>query len=400
MNLWFLGTSEPEAGSHAQLQDELRQPRKVLFTTALAVASFLVWAYVSEIDQVARAPGAVIPSSKNQIVQSQDGGVLLALPVSAGDEVFKGQVIAQFDVTDAEADYREAEARAAGLSATMARLEAETYGTEPNFPKVSQGYPQFIESQQALFAKRRSAQAAEIRSIEGILALVREEIEMNEPLEKQGDVSKTEILRLQRQEAELVAQITNTQNRYFQDVQAEFNDTEAELAGVKQALVQRQRQLRQKTLKAPVTGIVKNIRVTTEGGVIRPGEDVMEIVPVEDDLVIEAKVSPADIGFIREGQKAAVKIDAFDYTIYGDLPGTLFYISADTLEDATRQGDVPYYRVHVRTDGRQFSGKPDADLQILPGMTATVEIKTGKNTVLNYLLKPIAKTLVESMGER
>ena len=282
----------------------------------------------------------------------------------------------------------------------MARLEAETYGTEPNFPKVSQGYPQFIESQQALFAKRRSAQAAEIRSIEGILALVREEIEMNEPLEKQGDVSKTEILRLQRQEAELVAQITNTQNRYFQDVQAEFNDTEAELAGVKQALVQRQRQLRQKTLIAPVTGIVKNIRVTTEGGVIRPGEDVMEIVPVEDDLVIEAKVSPADIGFIREGQKAAVKIDAFDYTIYGDLPGTLFYISADTLEDATRQGDVPYYRVHVRTDGRQFSGKPNADLQILPGMTATVEIKTGKNTVLNYLLKPIAKTLVESMGER
>ncbi len=400
MNLWFLGASEPEAGSDAQLQDELRQPRKVLFTTALAVASFLVWAYVSEIDQVARAPGAVIPSSKNQIVQSQDGGVLLALPVSAGDEVFKGQVIAQFDVTDAEADYREAEARAAGLSATMARLEAETYGTEPNFPKVSQGYPQFIESQQALFAKRRSAQAAEIRSVEGILALVREEIEMNEPLEKQGDVSKTEILRLQRQEAELVAQITNTQNRYFQDVQAEFNDTEAELAGVMQALVQRQRQLRQKTLKAPVTGVVKNIRVTTEGGVIRPGEDVMEIVPVEDDLVIEAKVSPADIGFIREGQKAAVKIDAFDYTIYGDLPGTLFYISADTLEDATRQGDVPYYRVHVRTDGRQFSGKPDADLQILPGMTATVEIKTGKNTVLNYLLKPIAKTLVESMGER
>jgi len=400
VNLWFLGASEPEAGSDAQLQDELRQPRKVLFTTALAVASFLVWAYVSEIDQVARAPGAVIPSSKNQIVQSQDGGVLLALPVSAGDEVFKGQVIAQFDVTDAEADYREAEARAAGLSATMARLEAETYGTEPNFPKVSQGYPQFIESQQALFAKRRSAQAAEIRSVEGILALVREEIEMNEPLEKQGDVSKTEILRLQRQEAELVAQITNTQNRYFQDVQAEFNDTEAELAGVMQALVQRQRQLRQKTLKAPVTGVVKNIRVTTEGGVIRPGEDVMEIVPVEDDLVIEAKVSPADIGFIREGQKAAVKIDAFDYTIYGDLPGTLFYISADTLEDATRQGDVPYYRVHVRTDGRQFSGKPDADLQILPGMTATVEIKTGKNTVLNYLLKPIAKTLVESMGER
>ena len=142
------------------------------------------------------------------------------------------------------------------------------------------------------------------------------------------------------------------------------------------------------------------IRDRTEGGVIRPGEDVMEIVPIEDDLVIEAKVSPADIGFIALGQDAAVKIDAFDYTIYGDLAGTLFYISADTLEENTRQGDLPFYRVHVRTDGKRFSAVPNKDLQILSGMTATVEIRTGKNTILNYLLKPIAKTLVESMGER
>ena len=398
--LWFMRSSDSPTADGSVLDTELKQPRLVLFFTAIALSSFLLWAYFSEIDQVARAPGVVIPSSKIQVIQSKDGGVLLALPIGAGDRVKKGQIVAQFDVTDAEADYREAKARAAGLEARMVRLRAEIYGRLPDFSSLSREFPQFIESQEALYLKRTAAQKDEIASLESILALVEEEIAMNEPLEKQGDVSKTELLRLQRQEAELVAQIINTRNEYFEDAQAEYNELEGELEGIGQVLVQRRRQLRQQTLTAPVAGVVKNIRVTTEGGVIRPGEDVMEIVPIEDDLVIEAKVSPADIGFISLGQDAAVKIDAFDYTIYGDLAGTLFYISADTLEENTRQGDLPFYRVHVRTDGKRFSAVPDKDLQILSGMTAMVEIKTGKNTILNYLLKPIAKTLVESMGER
>ena len=401
MNLfWFARSSGVSISDGSVLDTELKQPRLVLFFTAIAFSSFLLWAYFSEIDQVARAPGVVIPSSKIQIIQSKDGGVLLALPVGAGDRVEKGQIIAQFDVTDAEADYREAKARAAGLEARMVRLRAEIYGRLPDFSSLSREFPQFIESQEALYLKRTAAQKDEIASLERILALVEEEIAMNEPLEKQGDVSKTELLRLQRQEAELVSQIINTRNEYFEDAQAEYNELEGELEGIVQVLVQRRRQLRQQTLTAPVAGVVKNVRVTTEGGVIRPGEDVMEIVPIEDDLVIEAKVSPADIGFIALGQDAAVKIDAFDYTIYGDLAGTLFYISADTLEENTRQGDLPFYRVHIRTDGKRFSAVPNKDLQILSGMTATVEIRTGKNTILNYLLKPIAKTLVESMGER
>ena len=398
--LWFARSSGVSISDGSALDTELKQPRLVLFFTAIAFSSFLLWAYFSEIDQVARAPGVVIPSSKIQIIQSKDGGVLLALPVGAGDRVEKGQIIAQFDVTDAEADYREAKARAAGLEARMVRLRAEIYGRLPDFSSLSREFPQFIESQEALYLKRTAAQKDEIASLKRILALVEEEIAMNEPLEKQGDVSKTELLRLQRQEAELVSQIINTRNEYFEDAQAEYNELEGELEGIAQVLVQRRRQLRQQTLTAPVAGVVKNVRVTTEGGVIRPGEDVMEIVPIEDDLVIEAKVSPADIGFIALGQDAAVKIDAFDYTIYGDLAGTLFYISADTLEENTRQGDLPFYRVHVRTDGKRFSAVPNKDLQILSGMTATVEIRTGKNTILNYLLKPIAKTLVESMGER
>ena len=379
---------------------ELARPRSILRLTALAFFVFVAWSYSFEIDQVSRAPGVIMPSSKVQVIQSKDGGVLLSLPVKAGDEVVKGQVVARFDQTDALADYQDAKARVASLAANMARLEAEMNGTEPVFSAESKQYPKFVKSQISLFQKRKASQSEELASLNKILELVREEISMNEPLVEFGDVSRTELLRLRRQEAELSAEITNKRNSYFKDTQAEFNDTEEELESMKQALVQTTRQLGQKTLNAPLKGIVKNVRVTTEGGVIRPGEDVMEIVPVEEDFIIEAKLSPTDIGFVHIDQDATVKIDSFDYTIYGNLEGKVVYISADTLDEQAANGEEPYYKVNVRTKGRRFTGMPDVDLQILPGMTAMVEIKTGKNTILNYLLKPISKTIFESLGER
>lgn len=379
---------------------ELARPRSVLRVTAIAFFVFVAWSYTFEIDQVSRAPGVVMPSSKVQVIQSKDGGVLLSLPVKAGDEVVKGQVVARFDQTDALADYQDAKARVASLAANMARLEAEMNGTEPVFSAESKQYPKFVKSQISLFQKRKASQSEELASLKKILELVREEISMNEPLVEFGDVSRTELLRLRRQEAELSAEITNKRNSYFKDTQAEFNDTEEELESMKQALVQTTRQLGQKTLNAPLKGIVKNVRVTTEGGVIRPGEDVMEIVPIEKDFIIEAKLSPTDIGFVNIDQDATVKIDSFDYTIYGNLEGKIVYISADTLDEQAANGEDPYYKVNVRTKGRRFTGMPDVDLQILAGMTAMVEIKTGKNTILNYLLKPISKTIFESLGER
>ena len=382
------------------LNADLKGPRWVLRITALSFFAFLAWAHTFEIDQVARAPGVVMPSSKLQVIQSKDGGVLLSLPVSAGDEVAKGQVIARFDQTDALADFEDAKARAASLRANMARLEAEMNGREPVFSLETQDYPKFVKSQISLFRKRKASQSEELAALGKILELVKEEISMNEPLLEFGDVSRTEVLRLKRQEAELSAEITNKRNKYFRDIQAEFNETEEELESVRQALVQKKRQLGQKTLNSPLRGIVKNIRVTTEGGVIRPGEDVMEIVPIEEDFVIEGKLSPTDIGFVRLGQDATVKVDAFDYTIYGNLEGTIDYISADTLEERARDGDDAYYKINVRTRGKRFTGMPESELQILPGMTAMVEVKTGKNTILNYLLKPVSKTIFESMGER
>jgi adhesin transport system membrane fusion protein len=399
MRAWI--SAEKKANeSHDGLDRELTGPRWILRMTALSFFSFLIWAYLFEIDQVARAPGVVMPSSKIQVIQSKDGGVLLSLPVKAGDEVAKGQVIARFDQTDALAGYHDARAKAAGLMANMARLEAEMNGGEPVFSEETAAYPKFVKSQISLFEKRKASQSEELAALEKILTLVKEEIAMNEPLLAYGDVSRTEILRLRRQEAELNAEITNRRNRYFKDTQAEFNETEEELESVRQALVQKERQLGQKTLNAPLRGIVKNIRVTTEGGVIRPGEDVMEIVPIEEDFVIEAKLSPADIGFVHLNQDATVKLDAFDFTIYGNLEGEVVYISADTLQDSGANGENPFYKLQVRTKGRAFSVSQDKNLPILPGMTTLVEVKTGKNTILNYLLKPVTKTLFESMGER
>jgi adhesin transport system membrane fusion protein len=398
--LWFLDAADEASIYRQNLGGELKRSRRVLWVTFLALIAFGAWAYYSEIDQVARAPGSVIPSSNIQVVQSRDGGVLEALPVKAGDLVEKGQVIAQFNVTEAQADYREARAKAASLNAALARLRAEVFETEPDFGEEYRDYEQFNESQLALMRKRQSALNEDLNAIRGILKLIREEIAMNEPLVKKGDVSKTEILRLQRQEAEMVAKLTSRRNEYFQEVQTDLAKTEEEFERIRQAVIQRERQLAQTTIRAPVKGLIKQIRVTTEGGVIRPGEEVLEIVPVEDDLLIEAKLPPADIAFVSIGQEATVKIDAYDFTIYGSLSGTVSYISADTIEEQSGQNQLTYYSIQVRTDGRNFSGRPNEELQILPGMLATVEIQTGKNTILNYLLKPITKTISESMGER
>lgn len=397
---WFFSSANLSDANIKNLKNELRGVRFVLWSVFLALVSFFLWANFSEIDQITRAQGEVIPSSNVQLIQSKDGGVLEHLPVRVGEIVEQGQIVAQFETVNAEADYQEAKAQVAASSAAMSRLTAELFGTSPVFSGLSLEFPNFVKSQKLLFDRRQEAKNDEIKNIDAILALVREEILMNEPLLARGDVSKTEILRLQREEAELVAQRGKVSSEYFQSAQAEYNETEEEYERISQLLIQRKKQLQGTTIKAPVKGIVKSVRLTTIGGVIRPGEDVMEIVPIDDDLLIEAKVAPQDIGFLEIGLDVSVKIEAYDYTIYGDLDGVLSYISADTLDDDTQNGDLPFYRVHIRTQGRRFSGRPDAELEILPGMTATVEVKTGKNTVLSYLLKPIIKTLKESMGER
>lgn len=374
--------------------------RLIVWITFSTLLIGVLWANWATLDQITRAPGAVIASSKTQVIQSQDGGTIIEMLVKEGDSVKAGQVLLKFDKVRFETNYLESRAKAAGLATTVARLQAEVMGMPLTFPPELKAYPEFRQSQTVLFNKRQAAINEDIQALDGMIELVQKELNMTQPLLKSGDVSVTDILRLQRQVAELKSQVTNKRNKYFQDAQAELSKAQEDLAGVQQNMAQRKSQLELNDLRAPVHGVVKNVRITTLGGVIRPGDEVMQIVPLEDDLIIQAKISPADIGFLKIGQDVSVKIDAYDYTIYGQLSGKLTYISADTLSEDLRQGELPYYRAQVRTTGRQFSGRPDEALEIQPGMTATIEIKTGQRTVLQYFTKPISKTFSQALGER
>jgi adhesin transport system membrane fusion protein len=371
-----------------------------LWATTLVLIVGLVWASQSEIEQITRASGQVIASSRTQIIQSLDGGVLETLMVKEGDEVTKGQLLAKLDTTKLTAAYRDAESKVAALKASSARLKAEIFGDKVNFGPEVNAYPQFRETQTLLLAKRRAAIEQDIAALIAMKALATKELRMTEPLLKTGDVSQVDVLRLERQVADLQAQITNKQNKYLQDTQAEASKVAEDLASAEQVLLQRKDQLVHAEIRAPSNGIVKNVRVTTLGGVLKPSEELMQIVPIEDALLIEVKARPADIAFIKPGLPANVKIDAYDYTIYGTLTGKVTYISVDTLSEDLRQGEQPYYRVQIKTDGKLFKGRPNEKLEIQPGMTAVGEVITGSNTVLRYLIKPLVKTMNESLVER
>jgi adhesin transport system membrane fusion protein len=380
--------------------NELRGSRMMVWGIALAIVAFLLWARWAQLDQITRAPGQVIATSRNQVIQAMEGGVLAQLPVREGSVVKRGQLLARFDRTKAQASYLESAAKVAALQATVARLNAEIFGGQPRFPRELADYPEFRANQMALFAKRQAGLREEVDALRKAEALIGEELEMNLPLLKTGDVSRAEVIRLQRQLVDVRGQITNKRNKYLQDCQAELVKAEEDLAGVQQVATQRKEQLGFTELLSPMDGVVRSVRLTTLGGIARPGEEIMQIVPVDEDLIFEAKVKPADIAFIKPGLPATVKLDAYDYTIYGVLAGQVSYISADTLTETIQGVEQPYYRVQVKTSGRDLKGRNDERILIQPGMTATVEVKTGQRSVLDYLTRPITKTLSDSMGER
>ena len=374
--------------------------RRVVFLTSTCFLVLLLWASWAEIDEVTRAPGTVVASSRTQLIQSQDGGVLEQLLVAEGDQVEEGQMLVLIDKTRTEAAFLETRAKVAALSAQVSRLDAELLGGSPDYNELLDDYPDFIIRQNALLGIRKNALNEEIDALESIHDLAQQELDMNLPLYKSGDVSKSDLLRLQRQVSDLRAKIVKRRNDYLQEVQSELTSVSEQLEANVQLLNQRQNLLDQTQLQAPARGTVKNVRITTVGGVVKPGEEIMQIVPLDDDLLVEAKVNPADIAFLRLGMPAVVKVDAYDYTIFGDLAAEIVFISADTIKKELQQGETPYYRVRVKASGEQLMEKAQGILDIQPGMTASVEIMTGQKTVLQYLTKPIIKTLDESLGER
>jgi adhesin transport system membrane fusion protein len=379
---------------------KIKQSTLVIALSAAALVGFIVWSLWAELDQVTRASGQVIPSGRTQIVQSLDGGTIAEILVHEGDHVRKGQLLVRLDEVRLRAAADESAAQVAAQRAKMARIEAELFNRPLVFPNEVAEHPEFMVNQRQLYHRRREALQANLANLTAMQALAQQELAMNLPLLQSGDVSRSEILRLQRSVADLKGQMAAQRNDYLRELQSEYTLTEEALASSTQQMTQRQSALQGVELRSPADGIVVNIRVTTVGGVLQPGAEVLQVVPSEDKLIVEARIPPADIAFVRVGQEASIKFDAYDSSVYGAAEGRVNYISADTLTEQTPQGPYSYYRARLTADVSHLRPRPGERIALQPGMTATAEIITGRTTVFRYLMKPILKTTSSSLGER
>lgn len=374
----------------------------VLYLTVALLIAGLTWAWFARVEEITQGEGKIVSRGREQVIESLEGGILSELLVREGDIVGKGQVLARIDPTRAQATYQEMYTKLIGLKAMIARLSAESYARPLVFSRDVLEHTEVVEQETNAYASRKQALEDSVRAMQRSHDLVLKEINLAEPLSKRGLVSEVEILRMKRQASDLQLQIVERRNKYQGEANAELLKVELEAAQTAENLVGRKDIVERTTLVAPVHGTVKNVRISTIGGVIQPGDDIMEIVPLEDQLIVEGRIRPQDVAFLRPGLPATVKVSAYDYGIYGGLKGEIVHISPDTLQDdkkiAAGRPDAIYYRVQVLTDasGLEAGGRK---LPIIPGMTATVEIRTGEKTVLDYLLKPVFKAR-EAFRER
>ena len=375
----------------------------ILFFIFLVV--FVIWAYNSPIEEVTRGQGNVIPSSREQVVQSLDPGIITEILVKEGDIVEKGQVLLKLDDTRSSAVLRESEAKVQNLEAMIARLKAEAYGKELSFPKNVSN--ELRQREHAAYVARRRAVTDAVSSLTASKAALDKEIEITAPMVAQGVVSEVELLRMRRQSSELTLQITERRNRYMADANNELVQAGSELAQAKENMAMRADPVDRSQIRAPMRGIVKDIQINTVGGVVNVGQDIMQIVPLDDKLLVEAYIRPQDVAFIRPGLPAVVKVSAYDYSIYGGLNGKVTLISPDTVSNSmqNRANDLKldpnqvYYRILVQTTSNSLKDKNGKEMPIIPGMVATVDVKTGEKTVFQYLIKPITR-MKQALSER
>ena len=389
---------------HAALQHERHRGMSwTIGLLTLLVVAFVVWAYFSNVEEVTRGQGSVIPSSREQVIQSLDPGVLAALTVKEGDLVEAGQVLVRLDTARSSAVYRETRNKVDALRATAARLRSEAHGVPLRFEKDTPA--ELVQRETAAYQSRVRAVNESVQGLRESKRLLDREIAITEPMAAKGVVSEVEILRMKRQANELQLQIAERRNKFQSDANTELVRVEAELAQSEETMAARADPVTRSEIKAPLRGVVKNIRINTVGGVIGAGQDIMEIVPVEGPLLVEAYIRPQDVAFIKPNDEALVKLTAYDYSLYGGLDGVVTLISPDTLQDNRRPSelklnpDESYYRVIVETRDNQLNDKNGKPLPIIPGMIASVDIKTGEKTVFQYLTKPITR-LKQALRER
>ncbi len=365
----------------------------IILWTSLLFFVAIIWANYAILDEVTTGQGKVIPSSEVQVIQNLEGGIIQNIFVKEGQIVKKDQILMQIDNTRFMASYAEAEKKIDALEIEIIRLNAEISDTKPVFPdKFIKTYPHLVQDQLSLYESRMR----ELNQLKKSLELAQKELDLTRPLLKGGSVSEVEVIRLERSVSEIKGNI----EKFKSEELDKLNKARTELFALVEANKADKDRLTRTTVRSPVYGIVKQIKTTTIGGVVQPGSDLLEIVPLDDTLLIEAKIRPSDIGFIHPGQKAMVKITAYDFSIYGGLEGVVEHISADTIiDEKTDKKEESYYIVKVRTE-KNYLGTEKKPLPIIPGMQATVDILTGQKSVLQYLLKPILKAKQSALRER
>lgn len=373
--------------------------RLVLILVMMLIA-VTMWTHYTDIPQLARSQGQVIALQRTQVIQAANDGVVQQILVREGDQVKKDMLLMQLDASQAEAAVHDSRGRVAALKAMLARLRAEVFERPLAFGPELSAYPHFTQNQRDLYNRRQRALREEVATLRSMLTHVQQELNMSLPLLDTGDIAQTEILRLKRSVAELEGTISNRQNKFFQDAQADMTKAEEDLSTQEQVLIDRETNLERMQIFAPSDGLVRNLRMTTLGGRVRPGDVVMELFPTNSELIVEAKLKPSDLAHVKLGQFATVKLDAFDYSIYGVLDGEVTYVSPDALSEMIAGQEHIFYRVHVAVNKEQMPSEMTKKIEVTPGMTAQVEIRTGKMSVLSYLTKPIIKTVSSAFSER
>jgi len=383
----------------AFLEEKMPYANVLLLTVVGIVSAFLLWAYHSRVSELTRGQGKVIPSGSTQIVQSLEGGILSDLFVTESGFVEKSQVLAKLDDTAILSSYRESLIERDNLVAKIARLDAESQELEDvRFPEyLEQSNADLVTSETLLFQTRRNQINTNQERLQKSLDLKSRELAITKPLAESGVVSQVELLRLETMVNDLEGQLEREKSEYLNEVVSQNNEYKTKLSQIEQSILAFEDRVSRTEIKAPLSGIVNKIHVKTLGGVLQPGAPIMEIVPIEDNLLVEAKISPSDIAFVKLEQEATVKLTAYDYSIYGGLEGKVARISADTF--LNKEDVQSYYHILIRTGERSLKTTTET-FEILPGMVAQVDIKTGKKSVLDYLLKPLMRAKMNAFTER
>jgi len=426
--------------SSAMLMQNNLKTKLLLWIGMFVIIWLIAWAYHAKIDALTRGQGKIIPSNKIQVIQNLEGGIVSEILVKEGEEVKKGAILVKIDDTNFASMFIESQLRYNELQAKSIRLLAESTGNSFNVSKkIKKTSPNLIKHEYSLYKsnkaqlnnnimiykrrlnqKRNELKEAQAKLIQltNNYELISREVALNKPLVKKGIVSEVEYLQLQRQQSTIkgemraiklsiprLVSVLEEQKDNIKEVQLEFNnaakeaynEAKAEMTRIKRTNIAREDKVQRTFVRSPVTGTIKQLLVNTVGGVVKPGMDIIEIVPTQDNLLVEAKIRPADIAFLYPGQRAIVKFSAYDFAIYGSLRGTLTHISAGTIVDEIDKQS--YYLVRIKTD-KNYLGDENNKLNVIVGMTADVDIITGKKTVLDYILKPILRARENVLSER